>query len=78
MERWNAELATATDRSSPPPWRQPFAPAVHGYDCFVPDFPIMALRGALVCESMCRGGGPAPQLLGLKGVPLIIASGRRR
>jgi hypothetical protein len=29
----------------------------------------MALRGALVCESMCRGGGPAPQLLGLEGVP---------
>ena len=33
------------------------------------DFPIMALRGALVCESMCRGGGPAPQLLGLEAVP---------
>ena len=33
------------------------------------DFPIMALRGALVCESMCRGGGPAPQLLGLERLP---------
>jgi hypothetical protein len=32
-------------------------------------FPIMALRGALVCESICRGGGPAPQLLGLERVP---------
>jgi hypothetical protein len=27
------------------------------------DFPIMALRAALVCETMCRGGGPPPQLL---------------
>jgi hypothetical protein len=34
------------------------------------DFPIMALRAALVCESMCRGGAPAPQLLGLETVPL--------
>ena len=33
------------------------------------DFPIMVLRGALVCESMCRGDGPAPQLLGLERVP---------
>ena len=33
------------------------------------DFPIMAVRGALVCESMCRGDGPAPQLLGLEPVP---------
>ena len=33
------------------------------------DFPIMALRGALVCESMCRGGGPEPQLLGLERLP---------
>ena len=33
------------------------------------DFPIMALRGALVCESMCRGDGPAPLLLGLERVP---------
>ena len=34
-----------------------------------PDFPIMALRAALVCETMCRGGGPPPQLLGLERVP---------
>ena len=29
------------------------------------DFPIMALRAALVCETLCRGGGPQPVLLGL-------------
>ena len=33
------------------------------------DFPIMGLRAALVCELMCRGGGPEPQLLGLEGSP---------
>ena len=33
------------------------------------DFPIMALRAALVCETMCCGGGPPPQLLGLERVP---------
>jgi hypothetical protein len=33
------------------------------------DFPIMALRAVLVCESMCLGSGPAPQLLGLERVP---------
>jgi len=29
------------------------------------DFPIMALRAAMVCESLCRGEGPEPQWLGL-------------
>ena len=33
------------------------------------DFPIMGLRAAMVCESMCRGDGPEPQLLGLERVP---------
>jgi hypothetical protein len=33
------------------------------------DFPIMALRAALVCESMYLGDGPVPQLLGLERVP---------
>jgi hypothetical protein len=33
------------------------------------DFPIMGLRAAMVCESMCRGEGPAPQLLGLDRLP---------
>ena len=30
------------------------------------DFPIMGLRAVMVCESMCRGDGPEPQLLGLE------------
>jgi hypothetical protein len=34
-----------------------------------PDFPIMGLRAALTCESMCRGEGPVPKLLGLHAVP---------
>src|SRR5262245_27542692 len=34
-----------------------------------PDFPIMGLRAALTCESMCRGQGPAPKLLGLGAMP---------
>lgn len=34
-----------------------------------PDFPIMGLRAAMVCESMCRGDGPEPQLLGLEQFP---------
>ena len=33
------------------------------------DFPIMGLRAAMVCESMCRGDGPEPQLLGLERLP---------
>ena len=33
------------------------------------DFPIMGLRAAMVCESMCRGAGPEPQLLGLERLP---------
>jgi hypothetical protein len=33
------------------------------------DFPIMGLRAAMVCESMCRGGGPEPRLLGLERAP---------
>ena len=33
------------------------------------DFPIMGLRAAKVCESMCRGSGPEPQLLGLERLP---------
>ena len=34
-----------------------------------PDYPIMGLRAAMVCESMCRGQGPVPTLLGLHAVP---------
>jgi hypothetical protein len=34
-----------------------------------PDFPIMALRATLVCESLCRGEGPTPTLLGLAALP---------
>ena len=33
------------------------------------DFPIMGLRAAMVCESMCRGVGPEPQLLGVHPLP---------
>jgi hypothetical protein len=33
------------------------------------DFPIMGLRAAMVCESMCRGVGPKPQLLGVHPLP---------
>ena len=33
------------------------------------DFPIMALRAALVCESICRGQGPQPRLLALAAAP---------
>lgn len=33
------------------------------------DFPITALRAALVCESMCRREGPQPELLELAAVP---------
>ena len=33
------------------------------------DFPIMGLRAAMVCESMCRGVGSEPQLLGVHPLP---------
>ena len=33
------------------------------------DFPIMGLRAAMVRESMCRGVGPEPQLLGVHPLP---------
>ena len=33
------------------------------------DFPIMGLRAAMVCESMCRGAGPEPELRGLHRLP---------
>ena len=33
------------------------------------DFPIMGLRAAMACESMCCGVGPEPQLLGVHPLP---------
>jgi hypothetical protein len=33
------------------------------------DFPITALRAAMVCDSMCRGQDPQPELLGLDRHP---------
>ena len=32
-------------------------------------FPVMGLRAALVCETLCRGQGPTPELLGLHQLP---------
>jgi len=34
-----------------------------------PDFPIMALRAAMVCESMCRGAATRPDLIELAALP---------
>ena len=33
------------------------------------DFPIVGLRAALVCETLCRGQGPVPVLCGLHPFP---------
>ena len=33
------------------------------------DFPIVGLRAALVCETLCRGQGPVPVLRGLHQFP---------
>jgi hypothetical protein len=42
------------------------------------DFPITALRAALVCESMCRRAGPKPELLGLAALPYTRRYGTHR
>lgn len=83
VDRWNAQLAAA--QFSPTigaairagkSWLRLFCPGCRQmYQIDLRpivrphDFPVTALRAALVCESMCRSEGPKPKLLGLSTLP---------